>query len=200
MAELRPSRRSDGFSLVEMLVALVFTMLLMAGMAAVFKASLSTLFTSGESLSSARRNRMSIDLLGSDLDSACMYLQQLSGYPPMLSAASPAFYIEPNMPIANLPATALPTDPTTSDQLFFYLDLPLAFQGKVSTPAASNGTGAQNATAAGNTFVLDCGSNPNALAVCVICRLCRSSSPSTCARSKLNTRSARGSLLSEVVD
>jgi hypothetical protein len=148
-----------------MLVALVFTMVLMAGMAAVFKASLSTLFTSGESLSSARRNRMSIDLMGVDLDTACMYLQQLTGFPPMINAANPAFYVEPNMPIANLPATHLATDPTSADELFFYLDQPLAFQGTVVTPAAPNGQGVLNAGPAGNTFVLDCVTNTNALQV-----------------------------------
>ena len=44
-----------GFSLVELLVALVFTMVLMAGMANVYRASLSSFYTSGESISSVRR-------------------------------------------------------------------------------------------------------------------------------------------------
>ena len=82
MAEgVRPPR-VIGFSLVELLVALVFTMVLMAGMANVYKASLSAFYTSGESISSSRRNRMSVDLLVEDLNRAGMFLTDLSVPPP----------------------------------------------------------------------------------------------------------------------
>ena len=94
MAKALLRRSARGFSLVELLVALVFTMVLMAGMANVYKASLTTYYTSGESLSSARRNRMSVDLLVDDLNTACMYLTDLS-VPPTVSAAVPPIYILP---------------------------------------------------------------------------------------------------------
>ena len=98
MAKPRSRAHIQGFSLVEMLVALVFTGILMAGMATVFKTSLSTFYTSGEQLSSARRNRMSIDLLGDDLNAACMYLLDPS-VPPAVVATNPPFYILPNMAV-----------------------------------------------------------------------------------------------------
>lgn len=68
-----PSRNA-GFSLVELLVAMVFTALLMAGMAKVFQASLGTFYTAGEKMSSARRNRLSLDILYDDLNTAGMFL------------------------------------------------------------------------------------------------------------------------------
>src|SRR5664279_6108919 len=108
MARIRPNER--GFSLVELLVALVFTMVLMAGMANVYKASLSSFYTSGESLSNLRRNRMSVDLLADDINAACMYLVDLTN-PPLVSSTSPPFYLKPNMPTGGVAP-----DPTTADE------------------------------------------------------------------------------------
>jgi hypothetical protein len=128
----------------------------MAGMASVFKASLSTFFTSGELISSARRNHMSIDVLGNDINSAEMYLVNLPNPPPVV-AANPPFYILPNMPITG----AGPNDPQTSDQLFFYMDQPLPFQA-ILAPGGTNVSAAQlvvaqtKITNADNTFVILC--------------------------------------------
>ena len=63
-----------GFSLVELLVAVLFIGILMAGMANVFKSSVNTMATSSEGISSNRRNRMSIDLLYDDLNIAGLYI------------------------------------------------------------------------------------------------------------------------------
>jgi hypothetical protein len=130
MADSRSPARANGFSLVEMMVALVFTMLLMAGMASVFKASLSTFYTSGETLSSARRNRMSMDMLGDDLNTACMFLADIAE-PPTLYPNNPPFYILPNMAVVGAPGTPGPNDPTTGDELYFYLDQAMPFQGNL---------------------------------------------------------------------
>jgi hypothetical protein len=118
---------------------------------------------SGEGIASTRRNRMSIDLLYDDLNAACLYLTDLTA-PPSLSTANPAFYILPNMPVAGASAT----DPATADQLFFYLDQPLPFEGTL-TGTGAGATAAQSASqmvmsgsapaATDNTFTVDCG-NP----------------------------------------
>ena len=147
----RSRSRTLGFSLVEMLVATMFVLILMAGMAAVFKASLTTSYTTGEVLSSARRNRMSIDVLANDLNTVEMYLDDLAT-PPTLSPNNPPFYILPNMPIANAGAN----DPQTSDELYFYLDQPSAFEGTLKNIGTSVSSGqlvlsGANAAAAGNT-------------------------------------------------
>ena len=160
MAERPAPKGTHGFSLVEMMVALAFILILMAGMATVFKASLSTTFTSGEALSSARRNRMSIDVLANDIDTAELYLQDLSN-PPQIQSTNPPFYILPNMPIAG----AGPNDPQTSDQLFFYVDQPLGFQanlasgGTAQSAAQMVASGEATSNASANTYTITC---PNA--------------------------------------
>jgi hypothetical protein len=140
----------------------MFIGILMAGMANVFKMSVSTLTTSSEGLSSARRNRMSMDLLYDDLNSAGMYLSNLSA-PPVLDPGNPAFYIIPNVAITG----AAGDDPNSSDQVFFYLDDPLPFEGTLDstgaggTAARSAGTLVLEGSAAApsdTTFTIDCGS------------------------------------------
>jgi Tfp pilus assembly protein PilW len=152
-----------GFSLVEMLVAVMFIGILMAGMANVFKSSVSTMATAGEEISSARRNRMAMDLLYDDLNTAGMYLTSLSA-PPVLDPANPAFYIIPNVAITG----AAGDDPASADQLFFYLDDPLPFEGTLDS-TGSGGNAARNAgqlvlagsaaAASDNTFTIDCGND-----------------------------------------
>lgn len=157
-----------GFSLVELLVAVMFIGILMAGMANVFKSSVSTLTTSSEGISSARRNRMSIDLLYDDLNTAGLYITNLTA-PPPLSSTNPAFYILPNMPVAGAAAD----DPQTADQLYFYLDQPLPFEGTLVGTGGGTGTNtARSASqlvmaqaapvAADNTYTIDCGTTPYA--------------------------------------
>jgi hypothetical protein len=121
-------RATLGFSLVELLVALVFTMILMAGMATVFKSSLTSFYTSGEKLSSMRRNRASTDLLYDDLNNAGMALVDLTSALPS-NDTNPAFYIIPNVAVAG--AGAL--DPQTTDELYMAYDQPLAFDGQLTS-------------------------------------------------------------------
>ena len=159
MATDRARRRIRGFSLVELLVAMLFTGLLMAGMARVYQSSLSSFYTSGEVLSSFRRNRAATDMLYEDLNSASMYLTSLSAAPTDLSETNPPFYIIPNQPVAGAGAD----DPATADQIFFYMDLPLPFEGSY----APSGAGARSATeiiqaggallASDNSFTIECG-------------------------------------------
>ena len=158
MAEGLRQPGTSGFSLVELLVALVFTMVLMAGMANVYKASLSAFYTSGESISSTRRNRMSVDLLVEDLNQAGMFLTDLASAPPV-TEAMPVFLILPNMPVTGHGDN----DPLATDELYFYQDQPLPFEGTL----ASGGTqlsaielvarGTAVATA-DTSYTLDCGS------------------------------------------
>jgi len=155
MAELRPSGGARGFSLVELLVALVFTMVLMAGMANVYRASLSSFYTSGESISSVRRNRMSLDLLADDLNQACMYLADLA-VPPATSATMQPFFIWPNMPIEGS------DDPTTSDELYFYVDQSLPFEGRLVAGTTQSSTAelvlsGAAPTVADNSLTIECG-------------------------------------------
>jgi hypothetical protein len=174
MAKVGTSKR--GFSLVELLIALVFTMVLMAGMAKVFQASLSNYYTSGESLSSVRRNRMSVDLVADDLNAACMYLTDLSIAPSFSSPLLP-FFILPNMPVTTdgKRGSAQVADdsfagvakPLVGDEVYFYIDQPLAFEGTLQGPSP-NKTAAELAFSGavappGNsTYNINCGNMPYA--------------------------------------
>ncbi len=153
---LRPAFAAHGFSMVEMLVALVFTGLLMAGMSQVFKSSLSSFYTSGEALSSVRRNRMSVDILYDDLNAAGMYLTSLTAPPSNVSPGNPAFYILPNMPIDGGGKGDL------ADELYFYMDQPLGFEGTLSAAGRSAAAviaagGVIDAKGGDSQFVIDCG-------------------------------------------
>lgn len=125
---MRTPDRERGFSLAELLVALLFTGLLMAGMATVFRSSLSTLSTSSETLSSGRRNRMSLETLYDDLNQAGMLPTSLLNWPPAVTSANPPFQIVPNQPY-----TATDVANPRSDQLVFYLDELLPFTGTMAT-------------------------------------------------------------------
>ena len=128
--------RVQGFSLVELLVALVFTLVLMAGMAGVFQGSLGTFVTSGEKLSSARRNRMSVDMIYDDLNAAGMLLTSLENYggtsvnPIVPNSLNPPFRITPNVPYAGTDVAA-PNNVT--DQLDLFFDEALPFEGTITT-------------------------------------------------------------------
>ena len=118
-----------GFSLAELLVALVFTMILMAGMASVFKASLSSFYTSGETLSSQRRNRLAMDLVSDDLNVAGQYLT-LEAAPNGITETNPGFIINPNVAFTG---TDIPTAAAVSDEMLFYFDDPVPFEGWLTT-------------------------------------------------------------------
>ncbi|BDU73370.1 PilW family protein [Mesoterricola silvestris] len=117
-----------GFSLVELLVAMLFTSILMAGLAGVFRSSINTFATASESLASARRNRLSLDMLQEDLNQAGMFLENLTLLP-QLTLNNPGFYILPNQPVRNdadANVAAGGTLPTTADELYIYMDSALS--------------------------------------------------------------------------
>lgn len=158
MAEVRRQPGAAGFSLVELLVALAFTMVLMAGMANVYKASLSTFYASGESISSTRRGRMSVDLLVDDLNQACLFVTDLAAPPPVSDLMAP-FMVLPNMPVSGHG----PSDPALSDELYFYMDELLPFEATVAAGTTQKSAAelvlAGTAPGAADTsFTLDCGS------------------------------------------
>ena len=149
--------RDRGFSIVEMLVAVVFTSILMVGMAGVFKANLSTFTATGEKIASMRRNRSATDIMYEDLNSAGMFLTDLNAPPNNLSANNPAFYILPNQAVVGY---VVDGKQQYADQLFFYMDQPLGFEGTLTSTNAKSASelvyGATALSAPDTTFVLDC--------------------------------------------
>jgi len=70
--------------MVEMLVALFFVSILMAGLAKVFRSGVKTYVSGSEKVGAMRRSRMSLDLLQEELNAAGQFLIALGGgYPPL---------------------------------------------------------------------------------------------------------------------
>ncbi len=132
-SDLRINQR--GFSLIELLVALFFTAILMAGLANIFKSSMSSFSTSSDKLSNSRRNRLAMDMVFDDVNAAGMYLTNLASYPSIFDPSYPPFYILPNQTYTG---TDIPSAKATSDALFLYMDHALPYEGLV---AANTGEG-----------------------------------------------------------
>jgi len=133
--QIRTLRRSQsGFSLVELMVALLFTGLLMSGMARVYQASLSSFATSAERIAAGRRGRMAIDMISDDLNQAGMYLTNLTQYPDTVQISNPGFWINPNISLTLSDGTV-----AKADQLNFYYDEALPFEAVVVSGSGQAG-------------------------------------------------------------
>ncbi len=160
MAKPTSNSPQRGFSLAELMVSLLFTGLLMAGMARVYKASLTSFQTSAERLSAGRRSRVAIDMLSDDLNAAGMFMWDLSKYPTILSTSNPGFWINPNVSLTLSDGTV------KSDQIFFYFDEPLPFEAKMAAGSggaygvvglSNNVATGQALTAANTSLTIDTG-------------------------------------------
>ena len=158
MAERRPNPGAAGFSLVELLIALVFVLFLMGGMSMVFKATITTFNATGEKLSSSRRNLMATEVLYDDVNNAGMYLMNLTNPPGYTTANQALFEIDPASSTNPAPAGA----DQGADTLTFYLDDPLPFEGNLYSTSARSASTLANLGLAPSaqdfTYVIDCGS------------------------------------------
>ena len=122
-----------GFSLVELLVALLFTSILMAGMAKVFQSSLGVFVASSETISSGRRNRMAMDLLYDDLNKAGMVPSTLFWYPAVNITLNPPFQVTPNVSYDPTSKTDVAAALAKADMLDFFYDEILPYDATLST-------------------------------------------------------------------
>jgi len=134
----------SGFSLVEMMIALVFTMVLMAGMASVFKTSIGIFAANSETMSSGRRNRMATDMIFDDLNKAGMLPSSLFDYP-SVSTTNPPFRITPNISFDPLHKTDLKPAEAITDQLDFMYDEILPVDGTLETAVSGSSDQVGNA-------------------------------------------------------
>lgn len=89
-------RALAGFTLLELLIALFFTGILMAGLARVFRGSFTTFVTANEGLSALRKNRMALDLLQDDFNQVGMFPTKLSNLPTGMSSGNEPFRVDPD--------------------------------------------------------------------------------------------------------
>lgn len=145
------SRSTLGFSLVELLVALVFVSLLMAGMAKVFASSISVFNTTNEAIGIQRNNRWVVEQLNDDFSQMGMVFPDRILPAHVLSGAHPHFRIDPDQSVAGVVRVsdtdpgATETETVTADQVQFFSDLPLGISGTWSADT----TGADSTTGSG---------------------------------------------------
>ena len=122
--------------MVELLVALLFTSILMAGMAKVFQASLGNFAATSETVTSSRRNRLAMDLLFDDLNKINMVASTLFYYPPT-TTTNPAFIVNPNVSFDPTTVTDVPAAQAKTDELVFYYDDVLPYEATLGTTIAN---------------------------------------------------------------
>lgn len=128
-------RGERGFSLVELLVALVFTAILMAGMASVFKSSVQTYTAVNETMGAQRTNRWALDQISDDISQLGFVFPDRPLPSFILTGAESLFSIIPGGAVAGV-ARVSDTNPAatqaevvTADALQFFTDVPLAVSG-----------------------------------------------------------------------
>lgn len=115
-------RPQTGFSLVELTVALCLMALLMAGMARVFRASLSGNVQGTERLAMSRRGRLALEQLREDVMAAGLLLQSPERPAPGLGPQAPYLSTDAATPEPGLPP---------SDVLTLTLDQPAEAEGEL---------------------------------------------------------------------
>ncbi len=133
--DLGRHQRAGGFSLVELLVALAFTALLMAGMANVFKSSIQTFTAVNETMGAQRTNRWAMDQLSDDISQAGLVFPDRALPSFIISGSESLFSITPGAVVANVvrvsdtnPA-ATQAEVVNADILQFFTDAPLPVSG-----------------------------------------------------------------------
>jgi Tfp pilus assembly protein PilW len=125
-------KKTSGFSLVELLIALVFIGLLMAGMLQVFRADVNLFQVSNETLSARRSNRIALDLIQDDMNMAGAVIATPGLDPGGLGRD--LLRVLPNNPV-----TLVGNDnPVTTDQFLFYTEQVLPFEGVITTPVVKD--------------------------------------------------------------
>ena len=122
-----------GFSLVELMVALVFISLLMAGMLDVYAASIKGFRQANETIEAQRTNRWAMSQMQDDLQSAGYSLP----YWGMMPSVNNPLVVLPNNPA---PVGTIPTVPGPTDEIRFLMDQPLAITTQLSAVPANEST------------------------------------------------------------
>lgn len=163
---LRTNEGTWGFSLVEMLVALVFTAFLMSGMAKVFQASVRNYNAVNETIAAQRTNRWALDQVSDDISQAGLVFPDRV-LPTMVTAGSESlFSITPPVAAGLVVKRISDTNPALTenetifaDTLQFFTDVPLPVSGTWKTATdgetlKADGTSTSAPTKAEITFTL----------------------------------------------
>ena len=151
---------AQGFSMVEMLIALLFTGFLMAGMAKVFKSSVMTYTAVNETMGTQRTNRWALDQISDDISQAGFVFPERALPNFILAATEPLFSVTPAVTVANVTRisdtnpTGTETETVRTDVLQFFTDVPLAVNGSWASATAGNDANPGGAPTAAPTSVV----------------------------------------------
>ena len=120
--------RSRGFSLVELLVSLVFISILMAGMFSVFASSTSSFVSQSEGMAVQRKARWGLNLLQDEiLEAGHLVFKRVVGDIDPTSATG-----QPPLLIRTTTEYTLPSATSSPDEIQIVMDLPLGVQGTLT--------------------------------------------------------------------
>lgn len=139
------SPRHLGFSLVEMLVALVFMSVLMAGLMRIYASSLQGFTNARESIAAQRANRWALATLEDDLQSAGFYfpLRPVPGFISVASGQQNPMLVLPNQKLkfdTRKPDGTLVEENLVFDEIQVLTDIPLPISAQLSDPPVDNST------------------------------------------------------------
>lgn len=155
MCACEPVRRprSAGFSLVELLIAVVFTSILMAGMYRVFTANVSVFATALETSGMQRNARWALSLLQNDVQQAG-YLMPPRTPNELAGGAQPPLMIETSATAVTITNANGTTESIgTPDELQVVMDVPLATQATLASDTSPGGTALSCTFASGRDLV-----------------------------------------------
>ncbi|HJW72678.1 MAG TPA: hypothetical protein VJ486_07445 [Geothrix sp.] len=134
----------SGFSLVELLVALVFTALLMAGMAGVFQSSVRTFAAVNETMGAQRTNRWALDQVSDDISQAGLIFPDRPLPAMVMTGAESLFSITPDAPVVGVTRVS-DTNPSSTesetilaDVFQYFTDVPLPISGTWAVDTAGD--------------------------------------------------------------
>lgn len=147
--KLGPASRRQGFSLIELLIALVFISFLMAGMLRIYGSAIQGFSAANESVKAQRDNQDALDSLMDDVSQAGYHFPNTvaavtfsvdtsSGQDPLMLL--PSQTINVTLPDPSNPSSLLPVEKLTFDELQFLSDQPIDALAHLTTAASANGT------------------------------------------------------------
>lgn len=136
--------KQQGFSLVELLVAVFFTGILMAGMATVFKSSVSNFVTANESTGALRTNRWALEQISDDISQMGFRFPDRTLPSHILTGTDNIFSITPGVAVGGVTRvsdsdpSATQAETISTDILQFLSDVPLPLAGTWGADTTGN--------------------------------------------------------------
>ncbi|BDU77426.1 PulJ/GspJ family protein [Mesoterricola sediminis] len=127
-----------GFSLVELMVAVAFTAILMAGLARVFRGSASNYAAVNETIGIQRSNRWALEQISDDFSQAGMIFPDRALPTYIMSGSEPLFSLALDQAltvkrISDTDPTTTQDETVTSDVIEFFQDIPLRVRAEFAT-------------------------------------------------------------------